>query len=181
MRCTFKVTRSSRERLTLYRYSPAIPDVAKTFGVSNELATVGLSLGLLEFGPLIWAPLSEAYGRKWPVVGPAFIAGIFTIATAAAKDIQTILITRFFMRFFGSAPVSNNGGVLADIWAPQSRGYAIMVYSLGVTVGSSIAPVVGAAMIYHGSSWRWLEYVSEYVRVIELCSSHPTSLLVSSV
>lgn len=135
-------------------------DIAAYFHTSTEVSLVGLSLGLLEFGPLVWAPLSEAYGRKWPVVGPAFIAAVFSLWTAEASNIQTVLITRFFMRFFGSAPVSNTGGVLADIWAPSARGYAIMGYSIAVTVGPTLAPVAGAAIIYSGLSWRWTEYVA---------------------
>lgn len=103
--------------------------------------------------------LSEAFGRKWPVLGPVFLAGIFAIASGAAKDIQTLLITRFFTGFFGSAPVSNTGGVLADIWSPTERGYAIMAYSLAVVVGPTIAPVVGGALIQEGVDWRWTQYV----------------------
>ena len=46
-----------------------------------------------------------------------FIAAVFSFATGAAKDIQTIVISRFFAGFFGSAPITNTGGVLGDICA----------------------------------------------------------------
>jgi len=46
---------------------------------------------------------------------PYFIAACFSFGTATAKDIQTVLITRFFAGLFGSAPVTNTGGVLGDI------------------------------------------------------------------
>lgn len=77
---------------------------------------------------------------------PYFIAACFSFGTATAKDIQTVLLTRFFAGFFGSAPVTNTGGkitcqvrslpfltqlpagVLGDIWSPQQRGTAIVGY-----------------------------------------------------
>jgi MFS family permease len=87
------------------------------------------------FGPLVWAPLSEIYGRKWPTIAPCFIAAFFSFATASAKDIQTVLITRFLCGFFGAAPIVSTGGVLADLWDANHRGYAIAGYSLAVAAG----------------------------------------------
>lgn len=90
------------------------------------------------FGPLIWAPLSEVYGRKWPVLVPFFIATVMSFGTATAKDIQTILITRFFNGFFGSAPIMSTGAVFVDLWEPHQRGLAIVGYTFcvcGLPVG----------------------------------------------
>ena len=109
---------------------------------------------------MLWAPLSETYGRKWSILVPCFLAAVFSFGTATTKDIQTILITRFFTGFFGSASVSNTGGVLADIWAPTERGYALMAYSLAVVVGPTLGPVIGGAIVESGASWRWTQYVS---------------------
>jgi MFS family permease len=69
---------------------------------------------------------------------PYFIAGCFSFATACSKDIQAILITRFFAGIFGSAPVTNTGGVLGDIWSPQQRGTAIVGYAFAVVGGPTL-------------------------------------------
>ena len=69
---------------------------------------------------------------------PYFIAACFSFGTASAKDIQTILLTRFFAGIFGSAPVTNTGGVLGDIWSPQQRGTAIVGYAFAVVGGPTI-------------------------------------------
>lgn len=47
-------------------YSPGTEQVARLFGVGTQVATLGTSLFLFGFGigPLLWAPLSEVYGRK---------------------------------------------------------------------------------------------------------------------
>jgi len=72
------------------------------------------------------------------VLAPYFIAACFAFGTASAKDIQTVLITRFFAGLFGSAPVTNTGGVLGDIWSPEHRGTAIVGYAFAVVGGPTL-------------------------------------------
>lgn len=133
---------------------------------------LGLTLLLLGFGfgPLIWAPLSELYGRKPAVLVPYFIAAIFSFGTATAKDIQTVLITRFFAGFFSSAPITNTDGVLGDIWSPDQRGAAIVGYAMAVVGGPILGPIVGGAIVQSYLGWRWTELVSRFSsRFTEMC------------
>jgi len=143
-------------------YSPAIGVVATDYQVGTEVSLLGLSLFLAGFGtgPLLWAPLSEVYGRKPAVLIPYFLAGIFSFATGAGKDIQTILITRFFTGFFGSAPVTNTGGVLGDIWPATQRATAIVFYAFAVVGGPVLGPIIGGAFIQTNVSWRWTEMLT---------------------
>ena len=115
-----------------------------------------ISLGL---GPLVWAPLSEVYGRKPAVLIPYFVAAIFSFGSATAKDTQTLMITRFFTGFFGSAPVTNTGGVLGDIWTAEQRGAAIVGYAMAVVGGPVLGPIVGGAICQSYLGWRWTQYV----------------------
>lgn len=91
---------------------------------------------------------------------PYFLAAIFSFGTATAKDLQTVMITRFFTGFFGSAPVTNTGGVLGDIWAPEQRGAAMVGYAMCVAGGPLLGPVGGGAIAQSYLGWRWTEYVS---------------------
>lgn len=70
------------------------------------------------------------------------------------------MITRFFAGFFGSAPVTNTGGVLSDIWSPEQRGAAIVGYAMAVVGGPVIGPIAGGAICQSYLGWRWTEYVS---------------------
>jgi MFS family permease len=168
-------------------YAPGIPQISRDFGVGNETATLGLTLLLLGFGvgPLVWAPLSELYGRKVAVLAPYFIAAIFSFGSATAKDIQTLLITRFFTGFFGSAPVTNTGGVLGDIWRASDRGVAMVGYALAVVGGPALGPIVGGAIVSSPLQWRWTEYITGIMMMLFLAldlllldESYPPVLLV---
>jgi MFS family permease len=87
------------------------------------------------------ADIPDRYGRKSAVMVPYFIAACFSFGTATAKDIQTILTTRFFTGLFGAAPVTNTGGVLGDIWAPSQRGNALVGYAFAVVAGPTLGCV----------------------------------------
>ena len=118
-------------------YSSGTPLVARQFHVDEEVATLGTTLFLLGFGigPLLWAPLSEVYGRRAAVLIPMFVGICFSFGSAVSKDFQTLMLTRFFGAFFASAPVTNTGGVLGDLYDPSWRGIAMAGYAIAVVGG----------------------------------------------
>lgn len=122
-------------------YSAGTAQVAEHFHVSKQVSTLGTTIFLLGFGigPLLWAPLSEVYGRRLAVLIPMFIAISFSFGSATAKDFQTLMLTRFFGALFSSAPVTNAGGVLGDLFSPSERGIAMAGYAMAVVGG----PVLG--------------------------------------
>lgn len=140
-------------------FNAAIPQISHDYHVSEIVAVLGTALLLFgfAFGPLLWAPLSEVYGRRLAVLLPYFLAAIFAFATATAKDLQTIMITRFFTGFFGVAPVANVGGVIGDLFNPEQRAIAIIGYAWAVTGGPTVGPLIGGAIVVN-TSWRWIQY-----------------------
>ena len=119
-------------------------------------------------GPLCWGPFSEVFGRKPTVLIPYFVGAIFTLACGAAKDVPTILLMRFFAGLFGSAPVTNTGGVLGDIWSAEHRGTAIVLYAFAVIGGPVLGPIVGGALVTAGVTWRWTEYLTGIYMLVVL-------------
>ena len=89
-----------------------------------------------------------------------FCLSLASIGTAISKNVTAIFITRFLGGLFGSAPVSNVSAALADIWAPEARGSAVILYSIAVTGGPTLGPIIGAALVVnHSLGWRWTEYI----------------------
>ncbi len=143
-------------------YSSGTRAVSEQFGVSTEIATLGLSLFVLGFavGPIFFSPIGELYGRKISVLLPYFVYGLFSIATATAYNFQTILIMRFLGGVCASSPVSNVGGIMGDLWSPKSRGFAVLFYASMVVGGPTLGPIVGAAIVSSKLGWRWTEYIT---------------------
>jgi len=89
-------------------FSSATRVVAEVYGVGTTVGVLGTSLYVLGFatGPILWAPFSELKGRRLPLVIASFGFSIFNIGVATGKDLQTVLICRFFAGFFGACPLT---------------------------------------------------------------------------
>ncbi|KAJ9663758.1 hypothetical protein H2201_005479 [Coniosporium apollinis] len=138
-------------------FSGGIGGLIQEFGVSQEVAILGLSLFVLGFalGPLIFAPMSELYGRQitYLITFGAFTA--FNAGTAGANNIESVIILRFFAGSFGSSPLTNGGGVIADMYAAKQRGLMMAIFAAAPFTGPALGPIVGGFLgQYRG--WRWI-------------------------
>ncbi|EIN08811.1 MFS general substrate transporter [Punctularia strigosozonata HHB-11173 SS5] len=143
-------------------FSPATELISQQYGISTEVAILGLALFIAGYvpGPIIFAPISELYGRKISVLAPMIIFICFTAGTATAENLQTIFITRFFAGVMASSPVATVGGGLADMFDQKERGTAVVFYSLAVVAGPTLGPIIGGAVSQSSLGWRWTEYLS---------------------
>ncbi|KAF1982979.1 major facilitator superfamily [Aulographum hederae CBS 113979] len=169
-------------------FSAATRVVSGVFGVSTEVGTLGVSLYVLGFatGPILWAPFSELYGRRLPLVLASFGFSIFQIAVAVGKDLQTVLICRFWGGFFGACPLTVVAAVFSDMFNNRTRGIAITVFSMAVFTGPLLAPFVGGFITMSHLGWRWTEYIVAMMGflafgliLIFLEESYPPVVLVS--
>ncbi|RKK93838.1 hypothetical protein BFJ71_g9411 [Fusarium oxysporum] len=101
-------------------FAPGVPQLMVEFGSqSRELASFCVSVYVLGFaaGPMIFAPLSELYGRQvvYHCCNVGFI--VFVIACAKAPSLSSFIAFRFLSGTFGSTPITNGGvvgGVVTD-------------------------------------------------------------------
>lgn len=142
-------------------FSAATRYVGAEYGVSSEVGILGVSLYVLGFatGPTLWAPLSELKGRRLPLVLSMFGFSIFNIGVATGKDIQTILICRFFAGFFGACPLAVVAAVFSDMFDNRTRGIAITLFSMAVFTGPLLAPFTGGFIVESYLGWRWTGYI----------------------
>lgn len=142
-------------------FAPGFEYASKEFDVGAEVGKLGTTLYVLGFasGPILWAPVSELRGRKWPLSIALLAGGIFTIGSAVSKDIQTLLICRFFAGMCGASQLTVVPGVLADIYDNTHRGIAISIYALTVFCGPFCAPFIGGFIASSYLGWRWTLYI----------------------
>ncbi|KAI9643791.1 hypothetical protein NHQ30_007141 [Ciborinia camelliae] len=142
-------------------FSTATRTIAAQYHVSTEVGILGLSFYVLGFavGPILWAPLSELKGRRLPIVLSMFGFSIFQVAVASAKDLQTILICRFWGGIFGAAPLAVVAAVFSDMFDNKTRGLAITVFSMTVFTGPLLAPFIGGFIVESHLGWRWTEWL----------------------
>jgi len=141
-------------------YSGGIAEVLKEFKVAQIIGTLGISLFVLGFaiGPLLWAPLSELYGRQYLFFGTYMMLTIFNAGAAGSQNIQTLVVLRFLAGAFGSSPLTNAGGVIADMFPASDRGLAMSLFAAAPFLGPVIGPIVGG-FVGQSIGWRWIEGV----------------------
>lgn len=144
--------------------APEIPTIfERIFGVSREVCLLPNTFYLLgiALGPMVFAPLSEVYGRKSGVLIPFLVSGVLTFAVACSSSMAAIIIFRFLAGFFAGAPVVSSGGVLSDIWSPGQRGMALGFYAFFVANGPSFGPTIGSLLVAADdtdNAWRYPQY-----------------------
>lgn len=133
---------------------------AETFGVSQEVSLLAITLFVVGFGvgPMAFAPLSEICGRKIIYASTLLIAVIFIIPCAVAKNIGTLLVCRAIDGIAFSAPMTLVGGTLADLWRNEERGVPMAAFSAAPFIGPAIGPLVGGFTADH-LGWRWLYWL----------------------
>ena len=67
----------------------------------------------------------------------------FSFAVATAKDIQTIMICRFFSGFVGSATFVVSPAIFSDLFLTKQRGTAISTFAGVLFGGPMLAPIFG--------------------------------------
>ena len=123
-----------------------------------KVVILGLSLFTLGFavGPLLWAPLSELYGRRIVFLLTYSILTAFNAGAAGSQNIQTLIILRFLAGAFASSSNANAGGQIVDMWSPKQRGLAMSFLILAPFIGPALGPIAGG-FLGETVGWRWME------------------------
>ncbi len=121
------------------------------FGAVFSAALAGLAIGAFSLGPI-----ADRVGRKRVLIAATLCFGVFTLATATAADLQTLLIYRFLAGLgLGGAmpsfislaceylPRRLRPGVVSLLWAGFPLGGVV-----GGLLGSRIIPAYGWPSIF---------------------------------
>ncbi|KAG1145966.1 hypothetical protein G6F37_005173 [Rhizopus arrhizus] len=136
--------------------------VVESFGCSEEVAILQVSLMVFGFmiGPLLWSPVSEICGRKPVYIIALGLYTVFNIPCAVAKNIETVLVCRFFSGFFASVSLTLAGGSISDLFPTETRGYAVAYFAAAPYAGPVLGPLVGGWISVGTQNWRWLYWVN---------------------
>ncbi|KAI0123370.1 major facilitator superfamily domain-containing protein [Xylariales sp. AK1849] len=130
-------------------YSGAVPGINAEFGISEDVSILGVSVFVLGFalGPLLWAPLSEQFGRRLTFFGTYLALTAFNVGCIAANNFTTLVILRFFAGVFGSSCLTNAGATIADMFDASERGMMLAIFVAAPLLGPSFGEAAG---------WRWV-------------------------
>ncbi|KAM0788520.1 hypothetical protein ACM66B_001648 [Microbotryomycetes sp. NB124-2] len=139
-------------------YTSAIPSIMADFGVSQVVATLGLSLFVFAYGlgPMFLAPMQEmpTVGRNPPYILGLFLFVIFQLPIIFAPNITVLLVFRALSGFVGSPALATGGGSMGDVLAPKVLPLAVGIWSIGAVLGPILGPVLGGFAAQE-NGWKW--------------------------
>jgi MFS family permease len=82
------------------------------------------------------------FGRRNLFIFTYFFFTVFNGAVVASQNIWTLIILRFLAGTFGSSPLTNAGGTVADVFNAQKRGLGMAIFAAAPFMGPAVGPIV---------------------------------------
>ncbi|GAB2726558.1 multidrug effflux MFS transporter [Nocardioides pakistanensis] len=141
--------------LTIDMYLPAFPELSAELNASasaTQLTLTGMLAGLA-FGQLVIGPLSDAFGRRRPLLLGLATHAVASVLAALAPTIVVLASVRVLQGFAGAAISVVAMATVRDLFS----GYAVarLMSRLMLVIGLApiLAPTIGGALLEF-TSWR---------------------------
>ncbi|KAE8452318.1 hypothetical protein EG329_001018 [Mollisiaceae sp. DMI_Dod_QoI] len=152
-------------------YTPGEESIKKEFGVSDTVATLGLSLFVLGYGlgPMLFSPMSEMpqVGRRGIYFWTLFAFVLLQLPVGYAVNMPMFLVFRFLTGFFGGPVLATGGATIADMYPPSKIPYGICIWGAFGILGPVLGPLVGG-FAAQKEGWRWTIWELTWVCAVVL-------------
>jgi DHA1 family bicyclomycin/chloramphenicol resistance-like MFS transporter len=134
---------------------PSLPQMAVSLKVSSAAVTSAITIFLAVFavGQLVVGPISDRYGRRWPVlIGFAvFFAG--SIWCGLATDLPGLLIGRVIQAAGACATSVLSRAIARDMFSGPALARAMALIMIAMAAAPGFSPLLGGALD-HYFGWR---------------------------
>jgi len=134
---------------------PSLPNIAISLNVTSAAVTSAITVFLAVFGlgQLLVGPLSDRYGRRWPVlIGFAvFFAG--SVWCGLATDLPNLLIGRVVQATGACATAVLSRAIARDMFSGAALARAMAAIMIVMTAAAGFSPLLGGALD-HSLGWR---------------------------
>ena len=146
---------SAINALSTSAYLPALPTVAADLGASTSSTQLTLTAYLLGIavGQLTWGPLSDAVGRRRPLLVGLVCYIAASLLCAAAPSIGLLFVFRAVQGWAACSGQVLSRAVVADHASGTRLAQLITVLMLMGVIAPVAAPLIGSGLLLVGS-WR---------------------------
>jgi MFS transporter, DHA1 family, multidrug resistance protein len=134
---------------------PSLPQMAVSLKVSSAAVTSAITIFLAVFavGQLVVGPISDRYGRRWPVlIGFAvFFAG--SIWCGLATDLPSLLVGRVIQAAGACATSVLSRAIARDLFSGPALARAMALIMIAMAAAPGFSPLLGGALD-HYFGWR---------------------------
>jgi YNFM family putative membrane transporter len=141
--------------ISLRCIEPMLPQLAADFDTSVSAASfIVTSFGLAYAAAvLLQGPLGDRFGKLRVVTIGTALAGVASLACAAAWDVSSLAAARFLMAIFASAPVALGMAYIGDVVPLENRQATVARFIAGSIFGQTVGPLFGG-LFTDWAGWR---------------------------
>jgi MFS transporter, DHA1 family, multidrug resistance protein len=146
--------------LTIDMYLPAFPQLADELDASAasvQLTLTGM-LGGLAFGQLVIGPLSDAFGRRRPLLAGLVVHALASLLCAVAPNIAVLSVVRVLQGFAGAAISVVALATVRDLFSGVAVARTMSRLMLVIGLAPIVAPSIGG-FILQVTDWRGIFFV----------------------
>jgi DHA1 family bicyclomycin/chloramphenicol resistance-like MFS transporter len=142
-------------------YLPSFPEIANDLGTRASLVQLSLTACLigLAVGQVVVGPISDAKGRRKPLLVSISLFAVSSILCALAPNITTLVAARFLQGFTASAGIVLSRAVVRDVFSGRELSKFFALLMVINATAPMIAPMAGGAiLLLPFSSWNTIFY-----------------------
>ena len=147
--------------LNIDMYLPSFPDIASELGASASLVQLSLTACLIGFalGQVIIGPVSDAHGRRKPLLISISLFVFSTLLCALAPGITILIIGRLLQGLTASAGLVLSRAVVRDVFTGRELTKFFSLLMVINAVAPLVAPLTGGAiLLLPFASWHTIFY-----------------------
>src|SRR4051812_48049662 len=141
--------------LSIDMYLPALPALSVSFGTGASEVQLTLSAFFfgLALGQATVGPLSDALGRRRPLLIGLVVYPLASLLCAAAPSISALVAFRFVQGFAGAAGIVIARAIVRDLHTGVAAAQFLSVLMLVSGLAPILAPVIGGQLLLF-SAWQ---------------------------
>lgn len=130
-------------------YLPALPALGIYFDTSVSMVALTLTVSMvgLAIGQLFIGPLSDRYGRKFPLLASLILFILSTLACLVSTTIYEFLIFRFIQGVAGAGGVVISKSIATDLYEGKRLAHFFSMLSCVQGLAPICAPVLGGLLL----------------------------------
>ncbi|WP_407407715.1 multidrug effflux MFS transporter [Peribacillus sp.] len=158
--------------LSLDMYLPGLPTLADDLQSSTSLAQLSLTACLLglALGQIYLGPLSDAKGRRTPLIISLSIYSVSSLLCAFAPSIEMLLLLRFIQGAAGAGGIVISRAIVRDLFSGTDLTKFFSMLMLVNGAAPILAPVLGGQLLQF-TSWRGVFIVIFALSVIMVAAA----------
>jgi MFS transporter, DHA1 family, multidrug resistance protein len=140
---------------------PSLPQMAVALNVTSAAVTSAITIFLAVFavGQLVVGPISDRYGRRWPVLIGFLVFFAGSVWCGLATDLPGLLIGRVIQAAGACATSVLSRAIARDLFSGAALARAMALVMIAMAAAPGFSPLLGGALD-HAFGWR-----SEFVFV----------------